>query len=224
MNDRKLKFITGLLSASLLISLLLKLVKVPSGMILSGLFLGSMFLVTIVLGCLVVAAVLKLAIKRYSFFTLFSVATAVSFLIFHYYLYSPTLKITVPKGFNGEVTLVLSEVDDNILTVDSNGIGYINQWTFNKTYTQPIVVDAEGSNINGRLASFNPSTFWAKGKTCCLQGKEINTLSFEVAPIEKVGEKQYYSRDLTALVDTALVLAVEPNKYTRVQTTEVTKE
>ena len=223
MNERKLKFITGLLSASLLISLLLKLVNVPGGMILSGLFLGSMFLAAIVLGCLIVAAVLKMAIKKYSFFTLFSVTTAFSFLIFHYYLYSPTLKITVPKGFKGEVTLVLAQVDDNILTVDSNGIGYINQWTFNKTYTQPIVVDTDGNNVSERLVSFNPSTFWAKGKTCCLQGKEIHTLSFEVVPIEKVGVKQYYSKDLTTLVDTALVLAVEPDKYTRVQTA-TTKE
>lgn len=37
-------------------------------------------------------------------------------------------------------------------------------------------------------------------------------------PSEKVGEKQYYSKDLTALIDTALVLTVEPDRYTRVQT------
>lgn len=202
----------------MLISLLVKLVDVPGGMILSGLVLGSMLIVAIVLGCLIVAGVLRLLIKKYSFFTLFSVASAVSFLIFHYQLYSPTLKITILKGYNGEVTLVLSDVDDNILIVDSNGIGYINQWTFDKTYTEPIVVDTDGNNVNKRLVGFNPSTFWAKGKTCCIQGKEIHTKSFEVVPVEKAGVKQYYSKDLTVLIDTALVLTIEPDKYTRVQT------
>lgn len=218
MNDRKLKIITGFISALLLISLLVKLVDVPGGMILSGLVLGSMLIVAIVLGCLIVASVLRLVIKKYSFFTLFSVASAVSFLVFHYQLYSPTLKIIIPKGYTGEVTLVLSDVDDNILKVDSNGIGYINQWTFDKAYTEPIVVDTDGNNVHKRLVGFNPSTFWAKGKTCCIQSKGIHTMSFEVVPMDKLGKKQNYLKDLTTLVDTALVLAIEPNKYTKVQT------
>lgn len=218
MNDRKLKIITGLLSTFLAISLLVKLRYVPGGMILSGLVLGSMLMVAIIFGCLVVAGLIRLVTKKYSFFTLFSVATIISFLVFHYKLYSPTLKITVPKGFTGKVTLVLSKVDDNILNVDSNGIGYINQWTFDKTYTEPNVFDTDGNNIKERLVGFNPSSFWARGKACCLQGKQIHTKSFEIVSKEKLGEQQYYSKSVTELVDTSLVLTVAPDKYTRVQT------
>ncbi|WP_439881005.1 hypothetical protein ACSX1A_17890 [Pontibacter sp. MBLB2868] len=218
MNDSKLQIITGLLSAFLAISLLVKLHYIPGGMILSGLFLGSMLLVAIIFGCLVVAGILRVVTKKYSFITLFSVATIISFLVFHYKLYSPTLKIIVPNGFTGEVTLILANVDENILNVDSNGIGYINQWTFEKTYTEPVVYTSDGNNIKERLVGFNPSAFWGNGKVCCIQGKEIHTLNFEVVPLEKLGEKQYYSKDLTALIDTALVLAVEPDRYTRAQT------
>lgn len=160
MNDRKLKIITGLLAAFLAISLLVKLRYIPGGMILSGLFLGSMLLVAIIFGCLVVAGILRLVTNKYFFFTLFSVATIISFLVFHYKLYSPTLKIIVPKGFTGKVILVLANVDENILNVDSNGIGYLNQWTFEKTYSEPVVFDSDGNNIKERLVGFNPSAFW----------------------------------------------------------------
>ena len=57
MIDRELKTIAGFLSAFLAISLLVKLLDVPGGMILSGLFLESMLWVAIILGCLVVAVV-----------------------------------------------------------------------------------------------------------------------------------------------------------------------
>jgi len=218
MKDRKLKIFAGLISSLLLISLIVKLIYVPGGMILSGLFLGSIVLVAILLGCLIVTTFLKFAFKNYSFLTLYSVITALSFLIFHYNLYSPTLRITVPEGFTGKVTLVLSNVDDNILKVDGNGIGYINQWTFDRTYTEPIVVETTGKNINKRCVGFNPSTFWGKGKACCLEKKQIHTLSFEVVPFDKVGQKQYYSKDLAKLVDTTLVLAIKPDRYTKIQT------
>ena len=56
-----------------------------------------------------------------------------SFVGFHYQLFSPTLEIRVPNGYVGEIDLVLSVVDENMLTVDSNGIGYLNSWTFFKT-------------------------------------------------------------------------------------------
>ena len=58
--------------------------------------------------------------------------------------------------------MVLSNVDKNILTLDSNGIGYISKWTFDKTYMPPTVVDNEGANLNDQRVGFNPSTFWGK--------------------------------------------------------------
>ncbi|RDC61614.1 hypothetical protein [Adhaeribacter pallidiroseus] len=218
MKERKFKILAGLLSILLLFSLIIKLVNVPGGMILSGLVLGSFVLIAILLGSLIVAALLRLVFKKFSILTLYSVTTSIGFLLLHYNLYSPTLRIIVPPGFTGEVNLILSNVDDNILEVDSNGIGYVNQWTFDKIYTKPIVFESSGKNITERCVGFNPSTFWSKGKTCCLQGNQINTLSFEVVPIGKIGQKQYYSKDLTKLVDTSLVLATLHDRYTKIQT------
>jgi hypothetical protein len=127
MTDRKLKILFGLLSVVLLITLLFKLTTVPGGMILSGLFLGGMYIFGIIIVCLILSVLLKLIFKKTSYLTLMLVTTSISFLAFHYQLYSPTLTIIVPNNYKGEINLVLSNVDDNILTVDSNGIGYLNK-------------------------------------------------------------------------------------------------
>lgn len=217
-TDRKLKIIFGLLSVGLLATLLFKLTSVPGGMILSGLFLGGMVIVGIVFGCLILTGILSSLFKQTSFLTILFITTTISFLIFHYHLYSPTLTIKVPNGYKGEISLVLSNVDNNVLTLYTNGIGYLNKWTFNKTYTRPIVVQLDGKNLDKNLVGFNPSTFFGSGKFCCINGKEIETLNFEIVPDDKIGEKQYYSKDLTTSVDKNLVLYSKPDEHTKIQT------
>ncbi len=203
MKDRNLKILFGIISAVLLITLLLKLTKVPGGLILSGLFLGSMFICGILIVGLVVTLLLKLLLKTFSFTTLYFMTITVGFLAYHYQLYSPTLKIIVPDGFTGEVNLVLSNVDKNILTLDSNAVGYVTRWTFKKTYSQPDVFTSSGKKINNQCVGFNPTTFWALSKFCCVAGKEIKSLSFEIVPVDKQGQKQYYSNDLAEIIDTS---------------------
>jgi len=58
------------------------------------------------------------------------------------------LKIIVPESYTGQVILIKSNVKNNILTVDTNGIGYLNEWTFNKLIIKPIVVDEKGKNLS----------------------------------------------------------------------------
>lgn len=208
-TDRKLKIIFGLLSVGLLTTLLFKLTNVPGGMILSGLFLGGMMIIGIVIGCLILAGILKLVFKQTSFLTILFITTTISFLAFHYQLYSPTLTIKVPNGYKGEINLVLSNVKDNILTVDSNGIGYLNEWTFNKTYSRPIVEQLDGKNLDKNLVGFNPSTFYG---TSIGGGNSIKSLSFEIVPDSVFGQKQYFSAEWTKYVDKKLVLFKEPEK------------
>ena len=208
-TERKLKITFGILSVGLLTTLQVKLSNIPGGMILSGLFLGGMIIVGIIIGCLILTAILKLVFKRTSFLTILFITTTISFLAFHYQLYSPTLTIKVPNGYKGEINLVLSNVKDNILTVDSNGIGYINEWTFNKTYSKPIVEQLDGKNLDKNLVGFNPSTFFG---TSIGAGNSIKTLSFEIVPDNILGQKQYYSKDFTKYVNKKLVLLKEPNK------------
>ncbi|WP_316806520.1 hypothetical protein [Pedobacter agri] len=212
-TDRKLKITFGILSVGLLTNLLFKLTNIPGGMILSGLFLGGMMIVGIIIGCLILTAILKLVFKRTSFLTILFITTTISFLAFHYQLYSPTLTIKVPNGYKGEINLVLSNVKDNILTVDSNGIGYINEWTFNKTYSRPIVEQLDGKNLDKNLVGFNHSTFFG---TSIGGGNSIKTLSFEIVPDSALGQKQYYSKDFTKYVNKKLILLKEPNKELKV--------
>jgi hypothetical protein len=101
----------------------------------------------------------------------------------------------------------LSNCETNILKIDSNGIGYINKSTFDNTFTKPIILEVDSSDITDRSVGFNPSTFWAKGSFSSTSTKsqkitnEIHFLSFEIVPKGKEGTKQYYSIDLDKFID-----------------------
>lgn len=208
-TKRKLKITFGILSVVLLTTLLFKLTNIPGGMILSGFFLGGIMIIGIIIICLILSGLIKLIFKKTSYFTLMFITTSISFLAFHYQIYSPTLTIIVPNNYKGEINLVLSNVDDNILTVDSNGIGYLTEWTFNKTYSRPIVKQINGKNLDKNLVGFNPSTFFG---TTLGGGNSIKSLSFEIVPDSALGQKQYYSADWTKYVDKKLVLLKDPKK------------
>jgi len=184
------------------VTLLIKLIRVPGGMILPGWFLGGMMIILILLAAPVLAWLIKLIVKRLSFWTAYFILTAIAFMAFHYQLYSPTLKIIVPENYTGEVNLIKSNVADNILRLDSNGIGYLNEWTFNKVYSKPIVLDSKGNDLTEQLVGFNPSTFWGLRTTTLFDSnKEIKTKTFDIAPNDKIGEKQYYHINLSEVVD-----------------------
>lgn len=117
------------------------------------------------------------------------------------------LKIVIPKGYSGKVILVLSNVRHNILTVDSNGIGYINLCTFNTTYLKPLVVDAEGNNMVNQCKGYSASIFWSMNNYSFPNAideppnKGIDFLSFEV--VSKDGQKRelHQNKDLIKLIN-----------------------
>lgn len=202
MKDRNLKIVFGISSIILLVTLLIKLNRVPGGFILSGLFLGGIYIFVILCICFVATFILKFVFKNLSYSTIYFVSITVCLVAYHYYLYSPTLKIIVQDGYTGEVNLVLSNVNENILTLDSSGIGYINKSTYDKTYSVPDVYTVSGQKINSQCVGFNPSTFFGLSKFCCIYDREVKSLSFEIVPVDKKGQKQYYSKDLKGRVDT----------------------
>ncbi len=202
MKDRNLKILFGLISTFLFIGLIYKLTQTPGGLILPGYFLGGMILIGVIIVSLIFTAIAKQIFKSFSFLTLFAIITAFAFIGFHYYLYSPTLKIIVPNGYTGTINLVLSNVDDNILSVDSNGIGYLNKWTFEKTYSKPIVKQLDGQNLDSNSVGFNLSTFWGYSKFCCLNGKTIKSLSFEIVRKNKNVQNQFQAKGFSQYVDT----------------------
>jgi hypothetical protein len=223
-TDRKLKIIFGLLSVGLLTTLLIKLRDVPGGMILSGLLLGGMMIVGIVFSCLILTGILSLLFKRTSFLTLFFIATTISFLAFHYQLYSPTLTIKVPNGYRGEINLVLSNVNENILIIDSNGIGYLTEWTFINTYSRPKVEQIDGKNLDEYLIGFNPSTFFGKGKSCCIGKREVHSLSFKIGTRPNLEYEYFAGRNLTEIVDTTKAILMKLDKYSTIGETTVVSE
>lgn len=97
------------------------------------------------------------------------------------------------------------------MITDKNGIGYITEWTFNKTYSRPIVEQMDGKNLDRNLVGYNPSTFFGKGKSCCVEGNQIENLSFEIVPDDKIGEKQYYSKNFRDFINKKLVVLSKPN-------------
>jgi hypothetical protein len=200
--NRNLKIATGLISLGLLATLIYKLTEVPGGMILSGLFLGGMVIVLILIGGLFLTWLTKLNAKKLPFWTFYFTLTAIAFAIFHYQLFSPTLKLVVPENYTGQVSLIKSNVTENILILDSNGIGYLNEWTFNHTYSKPIVSDVNGKNLEEQLVGFNNSSFFGLGTSTTSENQiEIKSMSFEIVPEDKSDEKQYYHTNLSKLVD-----------------------
>lgn len=216
MTRRTATILIGILSFGLLITLFISLRNVTGGMFLSGLALGTMLIIIIILVCLILTAILNHIFKTQSFLTILFLTTTIGFTYFHYKLYSPTLTIVVPTNYSGEVDLVLANVTDNILTLDTNGIGYIDQWTFDKTYTRPIVIDQDGNNLDSLLVGFNPTSFWGKGKSCCIDNQEIYTIHFEIKRYEK--EDVFKFRSLVDLIDRKITKTLKPDEHTIIQT------
>jgi len=220
MTKRTANILTGILSVGLLTTLVIRLTNVPGGMFLSGLALGTMWIIIIVLACLILTAILNRIFKKQSFLTILFLTTTIGFTYFHFKLYSPTLTIIVPTNYSGEVDLVLANVSDNILTLDTNGIGYIDQWTFDKTYTRPIVIDQDGNNLDSLLVGFNPTSFWSKGKSCCIDNQEIYTKGFKIKRNEK--EDVFKFRSLVDLIDRRITKTTKSDEHTIIQTETTT--
>jgi len=216
MTRRTANILTGILSVGLLTTLLFRLTNVPGGMFLSGLALGTMRIIIIVLVCLILTAILKRVFKTQSFLPILFLTTTVGFTYFHYQLYSPTLTIVVPTNYSGEVDLVLANITDNILTLDTNGIGYIDQWTFDKTYTKPIVIDQDGKNLDSLLIGFNPTSFWSVGKSCCIGNQEVHTKGFKIK--RKGKEDVFKFRSLTDLINRKITKTTKPDDHSLIQT------
>lgn len=112
------------------------------------------------------------------------------------------IKIIVPVGYVGDVNLIRSNVFSNQLTLDTNGIGYLTQTTFDNLKLEPEVYDALGKDLSANCVGYNSSTFWAIGKSNSPELKcIIKSMSFEIVPDSLIGKKQYYFTDLCKLVD-----------------------
>lgn len=213
--------VLGLILIILLTWLFLLILKAPTFM-LSSVYIASMIIFALILGSLVVSGMIKLIFKKVPFFTILFFVLSITSMAGIYKLWSQPLIIVVPKGYVGQVTLVLSNVKENILTVDSNGIGYINKRTFNNMYVPPIVREADGTDVVSRCVGFNPATFWGKGSSSGISisteptdesaNREIQYLCFEVVPIGKEGQKQYYNTDLFKFVDKSKLYDEKSNR------------
>ena len=116
------------------------------------------------------------------------------------------LKIIVPNGYVGEVCLIKANVKRNELKIDSNGIGYINEETFNNLFSKPLVFDESGKDLSENCVEYNPSTFWALGEAESPQSNRIiHFMSFEIVPDSLKGIYQYYNVDLFKVVDTTKI-------------------
>jgi hypothetical protein len=73
-------------------------------------------------------------------------------------------------------------------------------------------------NLDKYLIGFNPSSFFGKGKTCCVGKRQIQSLSFKIGSKPHLEDEFYESRSLIDLVDKDKTILTELDKYTTVQT------
>jgi len=195
--------IIGLVTVTLLTMLTIQLLGLPTFMF-PPLYLTIMLLTGLILFALIISLLARQLFKKQTFLKLFLISTSVLSGLFISYLYKPTKTIVVQSGYIGQVHLVLADIDENILTLDSNGIGYINKWTFNRTFTPKVIQD--NNDITDRCVGFNPSSFWGISTTSFPDSdKKLKSLTFEIVPDDKKGIKQYYHTDITKLVDRQIV-------------------
>lgn len=206
MKKNSLKLIVGLFVLMLLVVLFVQLIKAPTVMR-PSVYLARILIAGLLIVSFIIAGIIKAVFKKISFFIILCSIVSIASIFFMFKFYSPTLTIVVPKGYVGQVTLVLSNVDKDILNVDSNGIGYITKRTFDDVYTKPIVLESDGTDISNQAVGFNSSTFWAKTVPGTHRdsnyqiGLEVDFKSFEIVPKTKQEQKRYYGVDLTELVD-----------------------
>lgn len=206
MKANRYKIIAGLAALVSLAALTIQLIKVPTFMV-SSVYLTAMFIVALLAGSLILGGIIKAVFRKTSFLVVLCSIVSIASMFFVFKYYSPTITIVVPKGYTGRISLILSNVDKDILNVDSNGIGYITKQTFDKVYTEPKVYESDGTNINEQCVGYNPSTFWGGGEFSTIatsnvkSSQKIQFKSFEVVPKDKQGQKQYYYTNLVELVD-----------------------
>ncbi|MDI9256758.1 hypothetical protein [Flavobacterium sedimenticola] len=135
-----------------------------------------------------------------------SVSTLViNTILVSYKLYSPKIEITVPKNFEGQVNLVLSNTENNILKIDKNGIGYINKFTYDKIYKKPLVKETDGNEITHHCIGYNPTTFYAVGTYYLNKNDSVKTLQFEIIHDGKERRNFFEFNDIRNKLDKKLL-------------------
>lgn len=175
---RKVKKTLVTISVFLLLFYIYQLTHLTGGFFFPSLFYVIIISIFVAFYITILTYLSKFVFKKYNLLTRLSSVTIIILSIAIYKLYSPTLKIIVPKDYSGEVNLTLSNLDHNELNIDENGIGYITKWTFEKTYTKPNVYDTEGNNLSHLLLSYDNNKFWGKSIG---SGNTIKSLNFEIA-------------------------------------------
>lgn len=197
-----------IISILLLLIYIYQLTQLTGGFFFSSIFYAIIISIFISFCIIVFTYLSKFIFKKSNFLIRLSCVSIIILLITIYKLYSPTLKIIVPKNYSGEINLTLSNLDHNELNIDKNGIGYITKWTFEKTYTKPKVYDTEGNDLNYLLLSYDNNKFWSKSIGT---GNTIKSLSFEIAKDSLQKERTYISNWLEN-VDMNKVYLEDPTK------------
>jgi membrane protein implicated in regulation of membrane protease activity len=204
MKERKISIFSGIITTILLLFLFFQLLKAPT-FILPAWIVAVIIITVLLVGCYLISFVLAIFFKIRFRLTYF-ISVSITAIVLIYETHSPVLKIIVPQNYSGQVTLVLSNVKENILKVDSNGIGYINERTFLKIYAEPIVVESDGTPINDRCERYNPHSFWTNGEGISSKyNLRVRTLSFQI----KSGRNYYpahFNTDYLDHLDTSKLL------------------
>ena len=139
--QQRLSFVDYTLISVGLVSLYLgvrTMLEIPT-LILPGWFLvimygGILVLVSFGLGALISS----LTKSKVHLLTATSLIVTIICLAFYIHEYRPTYKIYVPQTFTGEVKLFHSTLDDNNLSLNKYGVGYITDKAYRKGF-KPVV-------------------------------------------------------------------------------------
>ena len=117
------------------------------------LFLPIAFIIALTIGFLIKK------MSKSSWHTLTFTSILLTILCLSYFIseYRPSYTIEIPKGYVGEVKLLLSKSDENILSINSHGIGYLNEKTYRNGF-RPTIIKG-GKDITKEITGYGMGTF-----------------------------------------------------------------
>lgn len=180
-----LKIFSWLLVITLFVTLIVRMVNIPSAFSSEFVLVVSIFycLLFVMIGGPILTGLSYFLFKKRSFGFIFRLWASLILISLHIYFYSPPLKITIPNDFSGEINLIVDLEKRQNLNINENGIGYIKESILHTSRAdkKPRVFFNNGTKVkSARIIGYDSIFFYGRNTI-----GNRTSLTFKILPNEK---------------------------------------